>query len=106
MTPETGAVQRPETPVEAPVQTQAVCTVISKNYLARARVFAKTLALYHPGLPVFVCLADRVDGFFNASAEPFEIIPVTELDNIPDAHHFFFKYNTLELNTAVKPFFF
>jgi len=85
---------------------EAVCTVISKNYLAYARVLARSLAHYHPELSLVVCLADRVEGCFNRAAEPFEVVTLEELGNIPELPHFCFKYNALELNTALKPFFF
>jgi glycosyltransferase involved in cell wall biosynthesis len=81
------------------------CTIVSKNYLPFARVWARSLAAQHPEAQLFVLLVDRVDGCFDPAAEPFELVEVEALENIPDFRAFAFKYTVLELNTAVKPFF-
>ncbi|OGW79183.1 MAG: hypothetical protein A2Z83_04375, partial [Omnitrophica bacterium GWA2_52_8] len=88
---------------EAPL---AVCTIASKNYLAYVRTFARSFHAQHPEIPVYVLLTDRIAGCFLPDEEPFHLIGIDELRNIPDPDHFCFKYNTLELNTAVKPYFF
>jgi glycosyltransferase involved in cell wall biosynthesis len=81
------------------------CTIVSKNYLPFARVWARSLAAQHPEAQLFVLLVDRVDGRFDPAAEPFELVEVEALGNVPDFQAFAFKYTVLELNTAVKPFF-
>ncbi len=94
-------------PDSEPVETidrVAACTIIAKNYLAFARVFASSFHEHHPDIPVYVLLVDRVDGYFDPSVEPFELIELSELD-IPDAPALCFKYNVTELNCAVKPYF-
>ncbi|HEX4953572.1 MAG TPA: glycosyltransferase [Thermoanaerobaculia bacterium] len=83
----------------------AACTIVSKNYLPFARTLARSFAEHHPGSPFFVLLVDRIEGAFDPAAEPFEVIEVETLGNIPDFPAFAFKYTILELNTAVKPFF-
>lgn len=85
---------------------RAVCTVVSCNYWAYARVFASTLRRQHPAIDVFVLLVDRPSDPVCAEEELFTTVCVEELDNLPDPVHLFFKYNVLELNTAVKPYFF
>jgi len=93
--------------VRHPKYEKAVCTVVSKNYLAFARVFTRSFLKHHPDVKVFVLLVDNVDGYFNAATEPFELILIEDLDNIPNPRHlFFFKYTVIELNTAVKPYLF
>lgn len=83
----------------------AICTIISKNYLPYARVVAESFLQHNKG-EVYVLLVDKVDGYFNPSEEKFTLIELNELkDNIPDFEKFCFKYNILELNTAVKPYF-
>ena len=79
----------------------AVCTVIWKNYLAHARTLAASLRAHHPGLPFIVLLADRVDGYFDAAAEEFEIIELEQLE-IPDVRRLCFQYSPFVLNTAMK----
>ena len=82
----------------------AACTIISKNYIALARTLADSFRRFHPDVPFFVLLVDRVDGYFQAENEKFHLVGLKEL-NIPDLESFCFKYTIVELNTAVKPYF-
>jgi hypothetical protein len=79
-----------------------VFTIISKNYLPYARVLMKSFSDHHPGVRRIVILADRNVGHFDSSKEDFEVIEVENL-GIRDFTSLAFKYNILELNTAVKP---
>jgi glycosyltransferase involved in cell wall biosynthesis len=81
----------------------AVCTIVAKNYLPFARVLMKSVRQRNPELRRIVILADRIDGYFDPTNEPFEVILSEELD-IPNAGWFHFKYTILELSTAVKPY--
>ena len=83
----------------------AVCTIASKNYLGMVRVFAESMKRTNPGIPVYVLLVDEVENKFDPVGESFHLISIGELDNIPDPQQLFFKYNPIELNTAVKPYF-
>jgi len=89
--------------VHGPIDV-AACTIISKNYIAMARTLAGSFHKFHPDVPFFVLLVDQVDGYFEAEREGFYLVDMNELD-IPDTDSFCFKYNILELNTAVKPYF-
>jgi glycosyltransferase involved in cell wall biosynthesis len=82
----------------------AACTIVSKNYIAFARTLAESFHRFHPETPFFVLLVDRIDGYFDPRHEPFHLVTVEEL-NIPHFDRFCFKYNIVELNTAVKPYF-
>lgn len=82
----------------------AACTIVSKNYLPFARVLARSFRAQHPEARFFVLLVDRVEGAFDPSLEPFELIEVESLAEIPDLRSFLFRYTLLEVNTAVKPF--
>ncbi len=84
---------------------RAVCTIASANYLAQVRTLAASLRAVHPELPLFVLLCDRVADRVDASAEGFELTLAEELPNLPAVAPLFFKYDVLELNTALKPFF-
>lgn len=81
-----------------------LCTIVSKNYLPYARVLMKSFSQFHPDVKTFVLLADKIDGFFDPSRENFEVIEADSL-GIKDFDSFAFKYNIVEFNTAVKPFF-
>ncbi len=82
----------------------AICTIVSKNYLAHARTLVESFHRYHPGAPAFVLLADHVDDYFDPAAEDFTLIEARDL-GIPDFDQMAFRYNVTEFNTAVKPFF-
>ncbi len=79
-----------------------VCTVVSANYLARARVLMDSVARQHPEWDRHVLLVDEVRGRFATDAESFAVTEVAALA-IPKARQVFFRYSILELNTAVKP---
>src|SRR5260221_12437952 len=80
-----------------------IVTIASKNYLAHVRTLAQCYLEYHPHGKVFLCLVDRVDGYFDPADEPFTLILADDI-GIPNWPYFSFKYNIVELNTAVKPF--
>lgn len=82
-----------------------VFTIASKNYLAYVRVLLRSVARIHPEYKLFLCLADRVDGYFNPDDEPYTIVPAAEL-GIANFEDFSFRYDIMEFNTAVKPFMF
>jgi glycosyltransferase involved in cell wall biosynthesis len=82
---------------------KAVCTIISKNYLAAARVLMNSAALHAPDADRVVLLVDRVETFFEPARENFRLLLSEEL-SIPGSRWFHFRYTILELNTAVKPF--
>ncbi len=83
----------------------AVCTVVSKNYIASARTLAESVRHFHPEMPFFVLLVDEPDDTVNAQSEAFTLIAVQDLP-LKNTAHLLFKYDILELNTAVKPAFF
>jgi hypothetical protein len=83
----------------------AACTIVSKNYIAFARVLAHSFLELHPEGRFFVLIVDRCEDRIDAAKEPFTLIEVEELENIEELRGFLFKYTLLEANTAVKPFF-
>lgn len=85
--------------------TTIVCTVLSKNYLAAARTLMLSVKQHHADARLVVLLVDAVDGYFDPAQEPFQVILASEI-GIPDWAHFSMKYDVLELNTAVKPYWF
>lgn len=79
-----------------------ICTIIAKNYVAHARVLAESYLEHHPGGTCYALVIDEVDGYIDATSEPFELITPAQLD-IEDFEHMAAIYNVLELSTAVKP---
>lgn len=83
----------------------AICTIISKNYLAYARVLTESFLQYNQA-EVFVLLVDKIDGYFDPMKEKFTTIEIDTIkERIPNFEQFCFQYNITELNTAVKPYF-
>jgi hypothetical protein len=81
----------------------AFVTIIAKNYLSHARVLMASVEEHHPDSPRLVVLADETEDYFDPTQERFQVILSSELD-LPGSAWFPFRYNTIELTTAVKPF--
>jgi glycosyltransferase involved in cell wall biosynthesis len=79
------------------------CTISSNNYLALTRVLVESFKEHNPDAEVYVCIVDRPDPSLDYSRMPFTAVFAEEL-GIPDFRHFAFRYDILELNTAVKPY--
>jgi len=90
--------------VETAMGYAAACTISSNNYLGMTRVFVDSYLEHHPGAQVFVCIVDRPDERVPYSKMPFTAVFAEEL-GIPAFENFAFRYDILELNTAVKPYF-
>lgn len=80
----------------------AACTIISRNYLAFARVLARSFHAHHPGQAFFTLLVDRKKANDNFANEPFEVLYVEDI-GVPDFLITAFRFDILELNTNVKP---
>lgn len=93
----------PPPPLSIPPGATVICTIVSKNYLASARVLMESIRRLHPELVLVTVLADEIDGYFDPREEPFQTLLASEL-NIPRWRHFSMKYDIMELNTAVKPY--
>lgn len=83
----------------------AVFTIASKNYLAYVRVLLTSVAKVHPEYDLYLCLVDRVDGYFDPAKEPFTVIQADQI-GIPTFDDMALRYDIMEFNTAVKPFMF
>jgi len=82
----------------------AVFTIVSNNYLAYARTLMGSLAESNPGFERFICIVDHP---VDASQEeaPAQIVAASKI-GIEQFQDMAFRYDVMELNTAVKPFMF
>jgi glycosyltransferase involved in cell wall biosynthesis len=80
-------------------------TIVSRNYLGYALTLMQSLAAQHPDSRRYVALADRGDGDPDLDDPLFELVRIEDLD-LPDFDAFVFRYDILELNTAIKPYVF
>jgi glycosyltransferase involved in cell wall biosynthesis len=79
-----------------------ICTIIAKNYVAQARVLARSFGKYHPGGRVWTLIIDDFADHIDPAQEPFEVLTPSDVGCEPFAD-MAVRYNVLELSTAVKP---
>lgn len=79
-----------------------ICTIIARNYLAQARVLARSFKEVHPDGNCTVLVIDDPSGYIDAAAEPFELLTIHDI-GLPDAERMAAFYDIMELSTAVKP---
>ncbi len=79
-----------------------VCTIIAKNYVAHARVLARSLAEHNPGSRLWTLIIDDFDRYIDPAQEPFEVLSAPEIGCEPFIE-MALSYSVLELSTAVKP---
>src|SRR6185312_555469 len=80
-------------------------TIVSRNYLAYALTLMQSVAAQHPDSKRYLCLADERADDPALDTDLFETVTIDRLD-LPDFEAFVFRYDIMELNTAVKPFMF
>jgi hypothetical protein len=80
----------------------AACTIITKSYLPYARTLASSLAEHNPAVNLYVLLADRVDGYFDPSLEPFKFIYLEDLPDPEIIEQMCFYYTPFELCCALR----
>jgi glycosyltransferase involved in cell wall biosynthesis len=79
-----------------------ICTIIARNYLAQARVLARSFNEIHPDGNCTVLVIDDPSGYIDAAAEPFELLTIHDI-GLPDAERMAAFYDIMEFSTAVKP---
>lgn len=84
------------------MNTTAIVTIVSNNYLHFARTLMQSVAQQHPEADRFCVIVDRDAAPAAALTHEFQPLALSHL-KLPDGDDFLFQYNILELNTAVKP---
>ena len=85
--------------------TPVFFTIVSRNYLAYALTLLQSLSVQYPDAKRYLCLADVPGGDPSLDTELFETVTIDQLD-LPEFQPFVFRYDIMELNTAVKPYMF
>jgi glycosyltransferase involved in cell wall biosynthesis len=80
-------------------------TIASRNYFAYATTLMQSVAAQYPDSPRYLCLVDHDDPLDSLQSPWFEVIGIEQL-GLPHFDAFVFRYDILELNTAVKPWMF
>ena len=81
-----------------------VCTIVARNYVAAARVLARSFCAHNEGGICWTLVVDDVEREVGREPEPFEIVRPEDLD-IDCWDEMAAGYGLLELSTAVKPWF-
>lgn len=81
-------------------------TIVSGNYLAYARALGASLAATAPDFDFRVLIVDRKTPLLAAAVRDSGLnATFAEELNLPDLERLFYKYDIVELNTALKPSF-
>ena len=87
-------------------------TICSLNYFAQALSLGESLSRINPQYKYIIGLVDKPDEFYKncdeeliSLVEKNNIIEIDKLD-IPNFELFCLRYDIMELNTAVKPYYF
>lgn len=80
-----------------------IFTICSKNYFAQAKVLSRSVKKYAKDVDFFVLLADEI-GDFDIRDEGINVIEAKKI-GIDGYADMAFKYDVIEYNTSVKPFF-
>src|SRR5205085_9752019 len=90
-----------DAPARTCAPTASACTIISRNYLGQARVLAESYLAHHPDGRFYLLILDRLP----AGVELDPRIRLVDPADLPldDLYDMCFKYDVVELATAVKP---
>jgi glycosyltransferase involved in cell wall biosynthesis len=80
-------------------------TIVSRNYLAYALTLMQSVVAQYPDSKRYLCLADERADDPALDTDLFETVTIDQL-GLPDFEAFVFRYDIMELNTAVKPYMF
>lgn len=84
--------------------TMRACTIVARNYLAQARVLARSFRAHHPDCPFTILIVDELKGGQKDLAGEVELLTLDDIGLDPgDAHRMPMIYDVTELSTAVKP---
>ncbi len=83
---------------------RVACTIVSANYLHFGWTLAESFFKFHPHDEFHLLLVDPLPRDFVSRDPRVQVLEVEKL-GLPGFHSLAFKYDILELNTAVKPSF-
>lgn len=80
------------------------CTIIARNYLAAARVLARSFFEHHPDGTFSTLIVDESRADVDRSTEPFEVLNPEDVGfDRKELHRLAAIYDVMEFATAVKP---
>lgn len=81
-------------------------TICSNNYLAQAKVLGDSVKKFSPDYDFYIGLVDTPDPSINYQEEIGHRIVFVDKIDIPEFDSLWKKYDIIEFNTCVKPFYF
>lgn len=82
-----------------------IFTICSNNYLAQAKALGDSIKKTNPDYSFFIGLVDHLSSEINYEKEIGHPIILAHEIGIPDFESLWKKFNIIELNTCVKPFY-
>jgi len=82
----------------------AIITISSINYFAQSKTLLESAYNFHPECSYYLLLVDEPSPDFKPKQAFFKIYYAKDI-GIPDFYQLAFKYDIVEFNTAVKPYF-
>lgn len=83
----------------------AICSIVSNNYFSQVITLGKSIRkVYSNDIDFYVMIVDDKDNKIDYSACQGDVHFITEL-GIDNLNYYAMKYNVIEFNTFVKPFF-
>lgn len=82
----------------------SICTIVSLNYFSNALTLCDSIRKYHDNIDFNILVVDKDMEEICKSNESYTVYNVENI-GIDNVEKLAFKYNVIEFNTAVKPFF-
>lgn len=80
-------------------------TIVAKNYFSYANTLCNSIKNIHPEAKIYIAVSDEINSSEYGDFTNFDVININQL-NLPDPKKFFFRYDVMELSTAIKPYVF
>lgn len=80
-------------------------TIVAKNYFSYANTLCQSIKAIHPESNIYIAVSDKINSSEYSDFTEFNVINIKEL-NLPQLEKFSFRYDVMELSTAIKPYVF
>lgn len=80
-------------------------TIVAKNYFSYANTLCESIKSIHPESKIYIAVSDEINSTEYGEYTKFDVININQL-NLPEFEKFCFRYDVMELSTAIKPYVF
>lgn len=80
-------------------------TIVAKNYFSYANTLCNSIKNIHPEAKIYIAVSDEINSSEYGDFTNFDVININQL-NLPESKKFCFRYDVMELSTAIKPYVF